>query len=73
MWLAGGGIKPGITIGESDELGFNVVRDKVHRARSARDHPETARLRAYAVYLSIPGTELPADRCGGTVVEKICA
>jgi hypothetical protein len=30
MWLAGGGIKPGITIGESDELGFNVVTDKVH-------------------------------------------
>ncbi len=30
MWLAGGGIKPGLTLGESDELGFNVVRDKVH-------------------------------------------
>jgi len=30
MWLAGGGIKPGITIGESDELGFNASRDKVH-------------------------------------------
>jgi Protein of unknown function (DUF1501) len=30
MWMAGGGIKPGITIGESDELGFNVVKDKVH-------------------------------------------
>src|SRR5688572_10250930 len=30
MWLAGGGIKPGITLGESDELGFNVARDKVH-------------------------------------------
>jgi uncharacterized protein DUF1501 len=30
MWLAGGGIKPGITLGESDELGFNVVKDKVH-------------------------------------------
>ena len=30
MWLAGGGIKPGITLGESDQLGFNVVRDKVH-------------------------------------------
>jgi hypothetical protein len=30
MWLAGGGIKPGITLGESDELGFQVVRDKVH-------------------------------------------
>jgi uncharacterized protein (DUF1501 family) len=30
MWLAGGGIKPGITLGESDELGFNVAKDKVH-------------------------------------------
>ena len=30
MWMAGGGIKPGVVLGESDELGFNVVRDKVH-------------------------------------------
>ena len=30
MWMAGGGTKPGITLGESDELGFNVVKDKVH-------------------------------------------
>jgi hypothetical protein len=30
MWLAGGGIKPGLVMGESDELGFNVVREKVH-------------------------------------------
>ena len=30
MWLAGGGIKPGITYGESDEFGFNATRDKVH-------------------------------------------
>jgi hypothetical protein len=30
MWLCGGGVKPGITLGESDEFGFNVVKDKVH-------------------------------------------
>jgi hypothetical protein len=30
MWLAGGGIKPGITYGESDELGFNAAKDRVH-------------------------------------------
>jgi arylsulfatase A-like enzyme len=30
MWMAGGGVKRGITLGESDELGFNVVKDKVH-------------------------------------------
>jgi hypothetical protein len=30
MWMAGGGIKPGITIGQTDELGFEVVADRVH-------------------------------------------
>ena len=30
MWLSGGGIKRGITIGQTDELGFHVVEDKVH-------------------------------------------
>ena len=30
MWLAGGGVKPGITIGESDEFGFNATADRVH-------------------------------------------
>jgi hypothetical protein len=30
VWLAGGGIRPGTTYGETDELGFNVARDPVH-------------------------------------------
>ena len=30
MWLAGGGIKAGQTLGQTDELGFNVVEGKVH-------------------------------------------
>jgi Protein of unknown function (DUF1501) len=30
MWLAGGGVKPGITLGESDDFGFNAVKDRVH-------------------------------------------
>ena len=29
MWLAGGGIKGGITHGETDELGYNAVKDVV--------------------------------------------
>jgi uncharacterized protein (DUF1501 family) len=29
MWLAGGGIKPGVTIGQTDELGYNIVEDPV--------------------------------------------
>jgi len=30
MWLAGGGIKGGLTYGATDDLGFNVVKDPVH-------------------------------------------
>jgi uncharacterized protein (DUF1501 family) len=29
MWLAGGGIKPGITYGSTDELGYNAVENIV--------------------------------------------
>jgi hypothetical protein len=30
MWLAGGGIKPGMSYGSTDELGYNAVENKVH-------------------------------------------
>jgi hypothetical protein len=30
MWMAGGGLKPGLVLGESDEFGFNAVKDPVH-------------------------------------------
>lgn len=30
VWLAGGGVKPGLTHGATDELGFNIVENPVH-------------------------------------------
>ena len=30
MWMAGAGLKPGYTLGETDELGFGSVEDPVH-------------------------------------------
>jgi len=30
LWLAGGGVKPGLIYGATDELGFGVVENKVH-------------------------------------------
>ncbi len=30
MWMAGGGTKPGLVYGQTDELGYNVVQDPVH-------------------------------------------
>jgi hypothetical protein len=30
VWMAGGGIKPGTTLGKTDDFGYNVVEDGVH-------------------------------------------
>ena len=30
IWMAGGGVKPGTTIGKTDDLGFHVAEDPVH-------------------------------------------
>jgi hypothetical protein len=30
MWLAGGGIRPGLTYGSTDELGFHIAQNPVH-------------------------------------------
>jgi hypothetical protein len=30
MWMAGGGMKPGITYGETDDYCYNIVQDPVH-------------------------------------------
>lgn len=30
IWLAGGGIRPGMTFGETDDFSYNIVRDGVH-------------------------------------------
>ena len=29
MWAAGGGIKPGVTVGRTDDVGYNIVEDAV--------------------------------------------
>jgi uncharacterized protein (DUF1501 family) len=29
VWLAGGGVKPGMTLGETDDFSYNIVRDPV--------------------------------------------
>lgn len=30
MWMCGGGVKPGLTFGKTDDFGYNVVEDPVH-------------------------------------------
>ena len=42
IWMAGGGIKPGITYGETDDFGYNIVERPGPRPRPARDDPAPA-------------------------------
>ena len=30
MWFAGGGVKPGASIGQTDDIGFDSITDKYH-------------------------------------------
>ena len=30
MWMAGGGVKPGVNLGQTDEFGFSPIEDRVH-------------------------------------------
>lgn len=30
VWMAGGGVQPGLSYGETDEYGYNIVKDPVH-------------------------------------------
>ena len=72
MWMAGGGIRPGVTIGESDELGFNVVQDKVHvhdlhatiLNRLGFDHKQFT--------YRFQGRNFRLTDVAGTVVDKLC-
>ena len=62
MWLAGGGIKPGIVLGETDDFCYNIVTDPVSRPRPAGDDPALPGHRPQAADLQVPGPRLPADR-----------
>jgi uncharacterized protein (DUF1501 family) len=30
IWMAGGGVKPGIVYGDTDDFGYNVIKNPVH-------------------------------------------
>ena len=62
MWMAGGGIKPGITYGETDELGYNITQRSGRGARPARHDAAPARHRPREADVPLPGPRLPPHR-----------
>jgi len=73
MWMAGGGIQPGITIGESDEFGFNAVAEKVHVHHL---HATLLHLLGFD-HTKLPdrfqGRDFPPTDVHGKLVEKLMA
>ena len=61
-WLAGGGIKGGITHGATDELGYMRGRERGPRPRPARHDAAPARHRPHEADVPLPGPRLPPHR-----------
>ena len=55
VWLAGGGIKPGVTYGETDDFSYNVIRDGVDVHDLHRHHPALPGHGPHQAHLQIPG------------------
>ena len=62
IWMAGGGIKPGITLGETDDYCYNITAGPGAHPRSERDDPAVPGDRSHAADVQVPGAALPADR-----------
>jgi hypothetical protein len=75
MWLAGGGIKPGITVGETDDIGYFVTKDQF----SIRDLHATVLsllgLDPYRLTYRVQGADrrLIGESGEGQVMEQILA
>ena len=73
MWFAGGGVKPGITLGGSDEFGFNATTDKVH----VHDlHATLLRLLGFdhtKLTYRFQGRDFRLTDVSGEIVEKLLA
>ncbi len=64
MWMAGGGVKPGMTLGATDELGYNVVEDRVHVHDLQATILHLLGLDHTRLTYQVPGPQFPADRRG---------
>jgi len=59
MWMAGGGVKPGLVHGQTDDFSYNIVDKPVH----VHDFQATLlHLLGIAAHVQIPRPPLPADR-----------
>jgi hypothetical protein len=73
MWLAGGGIKPGITLGRTDELGFSPVEDRVHVHDLQATILHLLGLDHLRLTYRFQGRDFRLTDVGGEIVQKLLA
>lgn len=73
MWLAGGGIKPGVTIGRTDDLCMKVVEDRVHVNDLHATILHCLGLQHDKLTYRYQGRNFRLTDVGGRVVEKMLA
>ncbi len=73
MWLAGGGTKPGITIGKTDELGYDIVEDPIHMHDMHATILHLLGLDHTRLVYKFQGRQFRLTDVGGHVVDKLLA
>ncbi len=73
MWLAGGGIKPGVTLGRTDDFGYDIVQDpvQVHDLHATVLH--LMGLDHTRLTYRFQGREFRLTDVEGTVMQKLLA
>jgi uncharacterized protein (DUF1501 family) len=73
MWLAGGGIKPGLVLGRSDDLGYHAVLDPVHVHDLQATILHCLGVDHKKLTYRSQGRDFRLTDVGGTVVKKLLA
>jgi len=73
MWFAGGGTKPGQTIGETDEIGFSPVEDPIHVHDVQATILHLLGIDHTKLTFKFRGRDFRLTDVGGNVISKILA
>jgi hypothetical protein len=73
MWLAGGGMKAGLTFGETDDYSYNIVKDPVHVHDLQATILHCLGIDHKRLTYRFQGRDFRLTDVGGQVVEKVLA
>jgi len=73
MWLAGGGVKPGLSLGKTDEIGYYGVEDQVHVHDLQATILHLMGLDHLKLTFRVQGRDFRLTDVHGKVVEKMLA